>query len=98
MPTSIDNQEHEIISPLENANAFSHYFSCVFSTHLCSTSPQVNEPFNFDCITENMVLRALYSLKAKCKTSPNGIPNILLEKCRFAIVEPLSIIFNNSLL
>ena len=93
-------QGNPITDPLDKANAFSEYFSSVY-THSDHTNPDL-PPRTLESLThfafyENRIIKALKQLKPKLSVGPDGIPMYLLKKVRHSIAYPLSILYSWSI-
>ncbi|GMR56291.1 hypothetical protein PMAYCL1PPCAC_26486, partial [Pristionchus mayeri] len=96
----VDSSGNVLITNDEKCIAFSSFFSSAFSVPQHSPLPLPSPKFTFDIPTVSHldILCALRSVLPKINVSPDRIPSIVLTKCKYSLLTPLSIIFNKSLL
>lgn len=87
-------------SDIKIANAFSDYFASVF------VQDQIPVPVNEISKTVSLtsirlskteIFEGITGLKNGAGAGPDGIPNIFLKRCVFALTTPLFLLFNKSL-
>ena len=89
-----------LVSPLEKAEAFSEFFSSVYTSSFIGPLAECQHPVRFSMppITVHVVAKAIKEIQPKVNTSPDTIPNIVYRNCCDSIVVPLAIIFQNSMI
>lgn len=88
------------------ANLFSSYFDSIYtsdtltalSTDQSTPNPLHHTICNLFRITQAETVRALQTLNIYKGAGPDDIPPLFLNKCAFSLGEPLTILFNESLI
>ncbi|EYC34225.1 hypothetical protein Y032_0001g311 [Ancylostoma ceylanicum] len=103
LPVILDHDGNHCVDDKDKANALGSYFASVFSS-ACSQSDipesgvHISKTFPYMVIAPGDVLRYLKRLRPSVSSSIDGIPQIFYKNCAEFLSEPLTIIFNISLL
>ena len=87
-------------SPADIANIFNRHFQSVFQLEDMSNIPacpsRTAATLDMVDFSPVAVAEALSKLKPHSSPGPDSIPNLLLQKCRIALAQPLAMLFTKS--
>ena len=113
IPTKIIHNDETLTDNEEIADCFNSYFANIgvqlsssfeesdripsFETYLGDDNVNPDLSFHFTPVTEDLVLTLISNLQNKTSSGMDGISNKLLKRIKHIIVQPLTLIINQSL-
>lgn len=100
IPVNISYKNNTSENHFEASNILSEYFASVYSNHqyshdqIFNNTPPNTPPF---IISEDDILTEISLLKNGNSQGPDSIPSCFIKNCKYSLLTPLSIIYNNSL-
>ena len=113
IPTKIIHNDETLTDNEEIADCFNSYFANIavqlsssfeesdripsFEAYFCDDNVNPDLSFHFTPVTEDLVLTLISNLQNKTSSGMDGISNKLLKRIKHIIVQPLTLIINQSL-
>ena len=113
IPTKLIHNDETLTANEEIADCFNSYFANIgvqlsssfeesdrilsFETYLGDDNVNPDLSFHFTPVTEDLVLTLISNLQNKTSSGMDGISNKLLKRIKHIIVQPLTLIINQSL-
>ena len=102
IPGSMTYNDMAVDSEQDIVNSFAHFFKSSFTPrdeldHNAIMPMSNNQIITLDHLSDDEVLQALKFLKPKFTSSHDNVPSFIIRDCAYALVRPLTVIFNLSL-
>ena len=101
LPAVVSDGNSQYSDPESIVNAFADFFRSVYTSPSNQTFPETignsNSPISLEYLSEELILKALKKSKNKQTVGPDKVPCFVVKDCAFALVKPLSFIFNLAL-